>query len=163
MKLDKFLMESLSAQEKNDNSHIIKKIALFGNGVVRCGVYHTLIVLDYGEVISIGNQTFRYRLLEVVDGPHGIRIHDVKANTEYEALNMRMRNGLSFERWGNDAELKTHDSVIQRVIDEYNGKKYVPFSPIFCPRNCRTFVNRVLKECGSTKRTFDFFRNFCIE
>ena len=47
---------------------------------------HTLIVIDYGQLVQNDNQIYRYRLLELVDAKNGIEIHDVKGQTEIEVL-----------------------------------------------------------------------------
>ena len=157
-------MESSSAVRNNENANHngnkIRKISLFVNGVVSLGIYHTIIVVDYGESVKIG----RFRLLEVDQNiENGIKIHDAKADTQSQALNQRRRIEHEVEMWSEDANINAYDSTIKSVIDEYTGKEFVPFSPYGAPRNCRTFANSVLKACGSSKRTYGYFRNIFIE
>jgi hypothetical protein len=149
-------------ENKHGYGNIAKYIALFGNGVVALSVHHTLIVVNYGEHVENDNQTYRYRLLEVVDAQNGIEIHDVKGETEIQVLEQRMRTEFKVNRWGSDAAVNCYDSTIKKVIDRYTGKKYIPYNP-FGPRNCRTFVNDVLRACGSSKKTYGFFRNEFVE
>ena len=147
-------------EQINNRGNKIQKITLFSNGVVSLGVYHAILVVDYGESVKTG----RYRLLEVDQNiENGIKIHDAKADTESEVLNQRRRIEHGVEAWKEDADVNAYDSNIKDVIDEYTGKTFVAFSLTGSPRNCRTFVNSVLKACGSSNKTYGLFRNFFIE
>ena len=136
---------------KSDNN-VAKRIALFGNGIVAVWVHHTLIVIDYGD--DVEREDERYRLLEII-GDAKVRIHvsDKRGRNESDALNQRVRDDLSVNRWGEDTIVHCHDSIIQGVIDSYQCTNYVGFSFWGKPRNCRTFINDMFKACGSTRRT----------
>ena len=139
-----FTFNSSYCPEKISNKSLVEHISLYGNGIVALGVHHTLIVLFY-------NTTKKYRLLETIGHNGIITINDQIGESEIEVLKRRSQLQHRVDRWGENTYVNCSDTTIAQVINTYQCAKYKPFH--LSPKNCRTFVNDIFRECGSSRRT----------
>ena len=117
----------------------VRSIRLFGGGKVgNTAIHHVFVMLEYDSY---------YRLLELKKEKSTITIKDNKGSF-YGLIDGRFGEA---EKWGDTEYVSCYDSVINRVIEDYNGSLYVGWFILGTTKNCRTFVNDLFRACGSSR------------
>ena len=129
-------------QNLDTQCEVARSIRLYGDYKVVFGIHHVFVVVEYD---------LYYRLLEVIDESKVIRINDKKGSSINDLISGRSEA----KQWGQSEFVNCYDSIINDVIKDYNGRRYIIWAPFGITKNCRTFVNQLLRACGSTRTADD--------
>ena len=144
--IGKGIRQSISYKKANEYKYgdIARSIELYGDGKAFGNIHHVLVIIQYDSY----NRLLELSRSDKKDG-NIINIKDIK-KTNWNDLFSHLKNP---KRWGGTEYVNCYDSVINKVIDDYNGKEYIAYLPFGITRNCRTFVNDIFRACDSDKRT----------
>ncbi len=132
----------------------VKNVRLFGNGKAFIATHHVFVVLEMDDgtyhLLELTNRSASSSEKSVWGVFSCILIHQASAGSLKDVLRKRKDTETSAEQWYQSEDKQTSWTRIQSVIDDYNGKTYVPGL-----KDCRTFADKILEVCGSDRRCND--------